>query len=172
VVKGKWAQGIQPRNFNWVLKDRLAICERPGGYGASHRRVRRQEEIIWIRGNDFGRVVSITPAPHNLHNYSEMAVAWNHLPIADSGDTAPSQQRLYNFINTELADDSKLLVHGEEVGDRIGGLLAGYLLWSGLVGDPPEAAVVWEQLVKRRLGPLGRGFVADAVKLDPPGAAK
>jgi hypothetical protein len=40
-VKGKWAQGIQPRNFAWILKDRLAVCERPGGYGANHRRVRR-----------------------------------------------------------------------------------------------------------------------------------
>ena len=32
-MKGKWAQGITPRNFVWVLKDRLAVCERPGGYG-------------------------------------------------------------------------------------------------------------------------------------------
>ena len=30
-MKGKWAQGIQPRNFAWILKDKLAICERPGG---------------------------------------------------------------------------------------------------------------------------------------------
>ncbi|MCH7788905.1 MAG: hypothetical protein IH940_05635 [Acidobacteria bacterium] len=172
MVKGKWAQGIQPRNFTWVLKDRLAICERPGGYGPSHRRVRRQEEIIWIRESEFTRVVSIIPASHNLHNYSEMALAWNHLPVADSGDIAPSQRRLYELIHTELAAEAKLLVHGEELGDRVGGLVAGYLLWSGLVSDPPEAAVVWEQLVKRRLGPLGRSFVADADKLDPPGSAR
>ena len=37
-LKGKWAQGIQPRNFSWVIKDKLAICERPGGYAANHRR--------------------------------------------------------------------------------------------------------------------------------------
>ena len=47
--KGKWAAGITPRNFCWVVRDRLAVCERPGGYGANHRRVRRQEEIIWLR---------------------------------------------------------------------------------------------------------------------------
>ncbi len=29
------------------------MCERPGGYGANHRRVRRQEEIIWIREQGF-----------------------------------------------------------------------------------------------------------------------
>ena len=48
-LRGKWALGIQPRNFTWILKDKMAVCERPGGFGSSHRRVRRQEEIIWIR---------------------------------------------------------------------------------------------------------------------------
>ena len=26
-MKGKWARGIQPRNFIWVIKDRLAAAE-------------------------------------------------------------------------------------------------------------------------------------------------
>ena len=52
-VKGKWAQGIEPRNFRWVMKDVFGVCERPGGYGANHRRVRRQEEIIWVREQGF-----------------------------------------------------------------------------------------------------------------------
>ena len=73
-MKGKWAQGIQPRNFAWVIKDKLAVCERPGGYGANHRRVRRQEEIIWIREQGFTCVVSLIPSPHNLHNYDELGV--------------------------------------------------------------------------------------------------
>ena len=74
-MKGKWAQGIQPRNFAWILKDKLAVCERPGGYGANHRRVRRQEEIIWIREQGFTCVVTLIPSPHNLHNYDELGVA-------------------------------------------------------------------------------------------------
>ena len=73
-LRGRWALGITPRNFTWILKDKLAICERPGGYGENHRRVRRQEEIIWIRENGFGCVISIIPAPHNLHNYDELGV--------------------------------------------------------------------------------------------------
>ena len=28
-LRGKWALGITPRNFTWILKDKLAICERP-----------------------------------------------------------------------------------------------------------------------------------------------
>ena len=61
-VKGKWAQGIEPRNFRWVIKGSLAVSERPGGYGANHRRVRRQEEIIWVREQGFAPVISIVRA--------------------------------------------------------------------------------------------------------------
>ena len=35
-VKGKWAQGIEPRHFCWIITNQLAICERPGGFGANH----------------------------------------------------------------------------------------------------------------------------------------
>ena len=81
--KGKWAQGIRPRNFRWVIADRLAVCERPGGYGANHRKVRRQEEIIWVREQGFTCVVSLISAPHNLHNYDELGVVWRHRPVPD-----------------------------------------------------------------------------------------
>ena len=80
-MKGKWAQGIRPRNFSWIIKDQLAICERPGGYGANHRKVRRQEEIIWIREQEFSCVISLIPAPHNLHNYDELNLPYRHWPF-------------------------------------------------------------------------------------------
>ena len=57
-LRGKWALGITPRNLTWIIKDKLAICERPGGFGANHRRVRRQEEIIWLRENEFDQFVA------------------------------------------------------------------------------------------------------------------
>ena len=86
-LRGKWALGITPRHFTWILKDKLAICERPGGYGDSHRRVRRQEEIIWIRENGFNYVISIIQAPHNLHNYEELNLPYRHRPFkADDRD--------------------------------------------------------------------------------------
>ena len=48
-MRGKWAAGISPRHFTWVIKDRFAVSERPGGFGEGHRKVRREEEILWIR---------------------------------------------------------------------------------------------------------------------------
>ena len=102
-MKGKWAQGIQPRNFAWIMKDQLAVCERPGGYGANHRRVRRQEEIIWIREQGFTCVVTLIPSPHNLHNYDELGVAWRHLPVRRR-TTTPT--RWPPTLFPELADDA------------------------------------------------------------------
>ena len=63
-MKGKWAAGIPPRNFTWIIRDHLAVSERPGGFGVNHRRVRRTEEIIWLRVQGFGRVISLLPDWH------------------------------------------------------------------------------------------------------------
>ncbi len=164
-MKGKWAQGITPRNFTWVLKDRLAICERPGGYGANHRRVRRQEEIIWIREQGFTRVISLIAAPHNLHNYDELGVAWLHRPFRPVDDVLGFQASLYPELKHLLAEGEKLLVHREEVGDTICGLVAGYLLWAGTVPYGPQAISVTERLTSRQLGPQGRALVANADQL-------
>ena len=164
-MKGKWAQGITPRNFVWVLKDRLAIAERPGGYGANHRRVRRQEEIIWIREQGFTRVISLIAATHNLHNYDELGVAWLHRPLRLTDDMPAFQASLYSEIRQLLAQGEKLLVHREEVGDNVCGLVAGYLLWAGLVPYGPQAISVTERLTSRQLGPQGRQLVANADSL-------
>ncbi|HEX5365833.1 MAG TPA: hypothetical protein VFW63_04100 [Acidimicrobiales bacterium] len=161
-MKGKWAQGITPRNFVWVLKERLALCERPGGYGANHRRVRRQEEIIWIREQGFTHVISLIAAAHNLHNYDEAGVAWLHRPQGPHDDPVAFQRALYHELHRLLAGGEKLLVHQEEVGDRICGLVAGYLLWADLVPFGPQAISVTERLTGRQLGPRGRTLVAAA----------
>jgi hypothetical protein len=146
----------------WVLKDRLAVAERPGGYGVNHRRVRRQEEIIWIREQGFTRVISLISATHNLHNYDELGVSWLHRPLRGGDDLVTFQASLYGEIRKLLAVDEKLLMHREEVGDTICGLVAGYLLWAGLVPYGPQAISVTERLTSRQLGPQGRQLVANA----------
>ena len=160
-VKGKWAQGIQPRNFAWILKDQLAVCERPGGYGANHRRVRRQEEIIWIREQGFTCVVTLIPSPHNLHNYDELGVAWRHVPFGPHDDAArPCSRRSSPSWPPCSAAGGKVLVHQDELCDRVAGLMAGYLLWAEVVPMAPQATSVVERLLSRQLGPLGRDLVA------------
>ena len=163
-VKGKWAQGIRPRNFHWIIKDQLAVCERPGGYGQNHRRVRRQEEIIWIREQGFTCVVSLIPSQHNLHNYDEYQVAWRHRPFAADDDPSTIIAALFPELAALTAAGGKVLVHQEELGDRVCGLMAGYLLWSGLVESGPQTINVVEQITGRQLGPVGRNLVALSAK--------
>lgn len=167
-MKGKWAQGIVPRNFRWILTDQLAVCERPGGYGANHRRVRRQEEIIWIRENGFDYVISLIAAPHNLHNYDELELPYLHKPLPDADIDALHIHDLYTELDTRLAAGEKLLVHREELGDFMAGLVAGFLQWTGRVPEGPKAITVGEHLLERQMGPTGREIVTIAMRLPPP----
>src|SRR5436305_2897749 len=118
-MKGKWASGISPRNFAWIIKDHLAVSERPGGYARTHRPVRRQEEIIWIREQGFNRIVSLLASPHNLHAYDELGVAWEHMPLGPGGEAAPVLSELYDHLRQWLGAGEKVLVHEEELGDRL-----------------------------------------------------
>jgi hypothetical protein len=159
-VRGKWAQGIPPRNFVWVIKDRLGMSERPGGYARNHRRVRRQEEIIWLREQGFTRVVSLLPSPHNLHAYDELGMPWAHFPFGPTDDPRPILSDLYRHLREWLAAGERVLVHQEELGDRLMGVVGGYLLRAGLLDSGPTAITAIEQLSGRQMGPVGRELVA------------
>ena len=164
-MKGKWAQGIAPRNFAWIIKDQLAVSERPGGYARNHRRVRRQEEIIWIREQGFGRVVSLLPSPHNLYAYDELGVHWEHFPLSAQSDAASVLADLYPAVRLWLAAGERVLVHQEELGDRIQGVMAGFLVFAGMVPSPAEAISIVERITQRQMGPPGRELVSIAASV-------
>ena len=164
-MKGKWAAGISPRNFAWIIKDQLAISERPGGYARSHRPVRRQEEIIWIREQGFHRVVSLLPSPHNLHAYDNLGVAWEHIPLGPHDDARTVLSDLYPRVRGWLVAGEKILIHQEEMSDRLLGVVAGYLVYAGLVAAPASAISIVEQLNQRQMGPPGRELVGVARSL-------
>jgi hypothetical protein len=163
-LRGKWALGITPRHLTWIIKDRIAICERPGGYGENHRRVRRQEEIIWIRENGFGCVISIIGAPHNLHNYEELGLAYRHRPYTASNTEELDQYlgALYRELQELTNAGTKVMLHGEEVGDRIVGMMGGYVRWSGLVTDPNQAIGITERIAGRQIDPSARALILRA----------
>jgi hypothetical protein len=164
-TKGKWAQGIEPRHFDWIIQDQLAICERPGGFGASHRKVRRQEEIIWIREQGFDLVISVSPAPHNLHNYDELGVRWRQWPFPVTDEVSRYLSESYPELRRMLTDKRKLLLHQDEVSERLLGFLAGYLVYTGMVPEAPKAITLIERITGRQLGADGRYLVAEALRL-------
>jgi hypothetical protein len=166
-VKGKWAAGIPPRNFTWVIKDRLAVSERPGGFAPNHRKVRRQEEIIWLQVQGFNRVISLLPSSHNLQAYEEKSMACEHFPLPLAGDARGVLADLYRELHTRLTSGERLLVHQEELGDRVTGVVAGYLLWSDRLPSGPQAITVLEHMTGHAMGPGGRQLVAFAGQLSP-----
>ena len=162
-MSNKWSEGIEPRGFRWIITDRFGVCERPGGYGAGHRRVRRLEEIIWLCRNEIDLIVSLTSIPYNLRDYDEYGLAYVHLPFA--GPRGP--ERLKEILQTihDHAASERVVLHHDSIGDRVSGVVAGYLLWSGLVASGHEAITIAEHLLERELGPVAREIVAMAQKL-------
>ena len=167
-MRGKWAAGITPRHFTWIIQDRLAVCERPGGYGTNHRKVRRQEEIIWLREQGFTNVISLVESSHNLHNYDELGVPWRHRPFSASDDQEAFLIRLFPELRQLLVQGGKIVVHQDELSDRLCGLMAAYILWNELVPGPPQAISIVEQLLHRQLGSRARSLVALVDKFPGP----
>ncbi len=157
----KWAEGVTPRGFCWIITDRLGVCERPGGYGQDHRRVRRLEEIIWLRRNQFHKVITITTAPYNLIDYEQQGLPYVHLPFSDATAGSERLEQIFTAIHKGVSV-GPVLVHHESIGDPVLGVVAGYLLWAGLVDSGPQAITITEQLLERRSGPSARRVVTMA----------
>ena len=159
-MRGRWALGVAPRSLTWVIKDKLAVCERLGGYGTDHRPVRRIEEIIWFKRSEFTCLVSLIAGPQNVNEYQKEEVNYLHFPVSNQ----PPPKDLaaaYSGITKAMAEGETLLMHRERVDDAVAGFLAGYGLWRGRITDPTHAIAGVEQILKRPMGQPGREIVTN-----------
>jgi hypothetical protein len=92
-------------------------------------------------------------------------VTWAHIPFGPQDDPYAVLPDMYRQLRDWLAAGEKLLLHQEELGDRLMGVVAGYLRWSGMIADGPQAITVVEQILHRQMGPVGRELVALAPDL-------
>ena len=166
-MRGKWAVGIPPRNFTWIIRDQLALSERPGGFAPNHRRVRRQEELIWLRGQGFTRIVSLLASHHNLQAYEDEKLAYAHYPLPPGADPRPALGDVFTDLDGSLRTGTRILVHQEELGERVMGVAAGFLVWSRRVPAQPQAIALIEHLVGHQMGSGGREIVVAAAALPP-----
>jgi len=152
--------GLEPRAFTWVIKGRLAVCERIGGHGVQHRRVRREEEIVWLlSGAGINTVMTLLAGGQNVANYQDAGFTVFHEPLVGEYEQE-DVDRVFSALDVALSDpDSVVLVHRDLVDDTIAGLLAGYLVHSKLVTDPILAIAVIQEILGRPLGPEGRALV-------------
>lgn len=165
-MKGRWAQGLEPRGFTWIVRDHLAASERPGGFARNHRKVRRQEELLWLAGSGFTRVLSLLDSSHNLFAYEEVGMAYEHVPLGKREEWPARLGVAYRTLADWTADPAqRVLVHHEEFGERLLGVLAGYLLYArpDVFTSGPQAAVAIERITGREVGAEGREIIAVVV---------
>jgi hypothetical protein len=152
--------GLQPRDFRWVIKGRLAVSQRPGGIADGHRRIRRAEEITWLQAEGFTTVLSLCDGNQNLAAYEEAGLESIHHPVASTLDPVAAAE-VFEAIVAATNGDRVTLVHKDTVDDLMSGLLGGFLVFSGLVKGPVQAMAIIQEIVARPLGPLGRSIIPD-----------
>jgi hypothetical protein len=165
-LRGKWAQGIQPREFLWVLKDQLAVCERLGGKGSSHRPIRRQEEIVWVLNNGFDLTISMIPATHNLEAYKKLGLAHRHWPVHDRDDPTVNLPKIYEQMGIAIDHDKTMLMHRISLDDTVMGFIGGFLIWGGYLQNATDTTVMVERLFSKHVGSKGR-IIINAIADDP-----
>lgn len=153
--------GLEPREFTWVIQGRLAVSERIGGYGFQHRRVRREEEIAWLKNVGVTSILSLLDGNQNVAAYEGAGFAVLHEPLTEL--EVDDVRRVFKAIDVGLrAPGAVLLVHRDIIDEAVAGVLAGYLVHSGLVGEPIVAVHAIQEILKRPLGPEARAIIPQA----------
>ena len=149
--------GLEPREFTWVITGRLAVSERVGGHGFQHRRVRREEEIAWLRAAGVTAVLSLLPGNQNLAAYRAAGLVAAHEPLLDLEPV--SAERVFSALRTLLREQTTVLLHRDTIDEAVCGILAGYLVYAGLVSQPIIATDTIQRILRRPLGPEARAVI-------------
>ena len=150
--------GLEPREFTWVIAARLAVSERIGGHGFQHRRVRRQEEITWLQHAGVTAALSLLIGNQNLSSYENAGIVSFHEPLIDL--EPPTVDRVFAAMAEALSPiGAVLLVHRDTIDDAVAGILAGYLVFCGMIADPIVATAAVQEILGRPLGPEARSVI-------------
>lgn len=144
-----------------MYKNILAISERPGGSTTVHRRVRRDEELLWLKHQGFGRVISILPVMQNLSSYFEHGLTASHYALRGGPQQREVLEACYKDLAASMQNNVTVLLHSDEVSDRLLGVIAGYLVWTKKVPTTSQSIALVERLFKRSIGPDGRTVLFD-----------
>jgi len=153
--------GLEPRGFRWVIQGRLAVCERIGGHGFQHRRVRREEEITWIAGQGLNTVLSLLRSNQNQQAYEQVGIRFVHVPLPVDIEMEDLPPIFAKFDEALEPKGAAVLVHRDFIDDTVIGLLGGYLVHARLVDDPVVATSVIQEIAGRPIGPEGRRLIPD-----------
>ncbi|MEZ5270278.1 MAG: hypothetical protein R2789_17600 [Microthrixaceae bacterium] len=92
---------------------------------------------------------------------------WLHWPYPGTDEIGRYLTESYTNLAVMLGEHRKLLLHGDEISERLLGFLAGYLVFTGMVPESPKAISLIENITSRQLGADGRRVVSEALKVTP-----
>ena len=151
--------GLEPRGFRWVIAGKLAMSERIGGHGFQHRRVRREEEITWLKDQGVNAGLTFLPSNQNHAAYEAAGFSVYHRVIEAELEDEEVTEVFELFDEALDPHGASLLVHRDLIDDVLVGLLGGYLVHGGLIDDPIIATSVIQEIAGRPLGPEGRRLI-------------
>ena len=85
--------GLKPNDFHWIIEGKLAVSECIGGGGLTPRKIRREEEIQWLKGQGINAIFSLLDSDFNLQNYQEVGL-WTVTLISCNIDS------FFAYLNT------------------------------------------------------------------------
>ncbi len=110
---------MEPANYAWIIPGRLAVAERPGGAGRSHRRALREAELDWWAEQGVHAVVSGMRTRHGLAGYVERGLEVRWHPLRDPDQARDEVKDLAAAVKALLdADpDGAVLVHCDKANE-------------------------------------------------------
>jgi hypothetical protein len=130
--------------------------------------VRRSEEVVWLKGHEFTKVISLLGTPHNVADYEEANLATSVFDLGSIGDHPEVLGEFFADLHAGIEGGERTLLHHDEFNELTLGAVAGYLVWSGKASSGHQAITITERLTGRPLGPEARTIVAATEHLPGP----
>ena len=131
---------MEPRSYAWLVPGRLAVAERPGGGGRSHRITRREAELAWWRDQGVQGIVSGMDSRHGLVEAALAGFAIRWFPIPGDDDAPAALAGLVTGVEELMAEvDGAVLVHVNRPGEWLAAVDAALRLRLGLCAGVTEA---------------------------------
>ena len=93
--------------------------------------------------------------------YFEHGLTASHYALRGGPQQREVLEACYKDIANCMNNKTVVLLHSDEVSDRLLGVIAGYLVWTKKAPTVPTAVALVERLFKRSIGPDGRTVLFD-----------
>lgn len=128
---------VAPARPAWIIPGRLAVAERPGRGGRSHRRALREDECAWWAERGVRTVVSGMRSRHGLAGYAAMGWEVHWHPLGEPRQAVGELPRLVATVRELLERPvaGPVLVHCDRPGEVLAAVDAALRLTLGLARD-------------------------------------